>query len=145
MGRERDIERLGREVHELLEDVWRLPRFSGPRRGFRPQVDCFLTREPDGLTVVVELAGVDPDEVHVDAIQHELRIWGERRRQPTEGRVFQQLEIDYGPFERRIPLAVEVDPARARASYDAGLLTIVLPLAQRRPEPTKVEIEVETR
>ena len=73
-----------------------------------------------------------------------LLIAGERNR-PKDAGHYQQLEIDYGPFERRIPLAVEVDPARARASYDAGLLTIVLPLAQRRPEPTKVEIEVETR
>ena len=144
MSSERDIERLGREVHELLEDVWTIPRFSGLRRGFRPQVDVFQTAGPDELTVVVELAGVDPDEVHLDATESRLRIWGERRRPRVEGQVFQQMEIDYGPFERQIALAAEVDPARARASYVDGLLTIVLPVAKPTRETAKVQIEVRT-
>jgi HSP20 family protein len=138
----KDFERLSEEVHELFEEVWRLPRFSGLRRGFRPQVDCFHTDEPHELTVVVELAGVDPDTVKIDATEHHLRIWGERERPRVEGQVFQQIEIEYGPFERYIALSEPVDPAHARASYERGLLTIVLPIGKQTAERVKVPIEV---
>jgi len=144
MPSRRDIERLGDEVHEFLEEVWRVPRFAGHRRGFRPPVDCFHTEEPYELTIVVELAGVDPETVKIDATDRQLRIWGERRRPRAEGQVFHHAEIEYGLFERQIALAEPVDPARASASYQSGLLTIVLPLARRRTEPVKVQIEVRT-
>ena len=40
------------------------------------------------------------------------------------------MEIEYGPFQRRIQLAEDVDPSGARRRrYERGLLTVVLPLA----------------
>src|SRR3712207_6859973 len=61
-------------------------------------------------------------------------------------RSYQQMEIEYGPFERQIPLSEPVDPDRAAASYASGVLTIVLPLAERRqPGPLKVPIAVQGR
>ena len=144
MPRKRDIERLSEEVHELFEEVWRAPRLSGLRRGFRPQIDCFHTDDPHELTVVVELAGVDPDTVKIDATERYIRIWGERERPRVPGQVFQQMEIDYGSFERHIALAEPVDPEHARASYERGLLTIVLPVAEQSAQPVNVPIEVRT-
>jgi HSP20 family protein len=144
MPSKRDVERLADEVHDLFEEVWRIPRFGGHRRGFRPQVDCFHTDDPHELTVVVELAGVEPDTVRIDATERHLRVWGERVRPRVEGQVFQQMEIEYGLFERQISLSEPVDPARARATYGRGLLTIVLPVAERSAQPVKVEIEVRT-
>lgn len=112
----------------------------------RPQVDCYHTDEPHELTVVVELPGVDPEQVHIVATERELLIAGERKRTRCEGRVFQQMEIDHGAFERTIPLIEEVDPAHASASYERGLLTIVLPVVEHRPPgPVNVSIEVRTR
>ena len=52
------------------------------------------------------------------------------------------MEIDYGTFRRQIALNSDVDVAKAQASYDRGMLTIVLPLAQRPPTPEKVTIAV---
>jgi HSP20 family molecular chaperone IbpA len=52
------------------------------------------------------------------------------------------MELDYGPFRRELVLSADVDPERGRASYEQGLLTIVLPLAQRVTTTTKVPIEV---
>ena len=34
------MDRLRGEIEELFDELWRVPRFSGLRRGFRPQVDC---------------------------------------------------------------------------------------------------------
>lgn len=143
---EKDINRLQREVREFFEELWQVPRFSGARRVLRPQVDCYHTDDPHELTVVVELPGIDPDHVHIVATERELRIAGERKRRRCDGQVFQQMEIDYGAFERTVPLVEEVDPGAAHASYERGLLTIVLPVVEQRPPgPVNVPIEVSAR
>ena len=128
---ESERDRLQREVGDLIDELWQVPRFAGLRRRFAPQADCFRTDEPPTVTVVVELPGVDPAEVRVEALPGVLTISGERCRAPIHGRVY-QLELEHGPFERRIALPDDVDVAAARASYEHGLLTIVLPLAERR-------------
>jgi HSP20 family protein len=140
----KDIERLQEELEELFDDLWRVPRFAGLRRGFRPHVDCFRTDDPAELHIVVELAGVEPQEVALRIADGSLVIAGERRRPPVAGRMsFQLMEIDYGPFQRRIPLPEPVDGKNARATYERGLLTVVLPIAQRaRQTSARVAIKV---
>jgi HSP20 family protein len=138
-GRERD------EIEELFSDLWQVFPFARGRRGYRPQVDCYRTEDPPALTVVVELPGVDVESVHIVATARTVAVAGERRRPRSEGRVYQQMEIEYGPFEREIVLAADVDTAAAHASYARGLLTIVLPLAKRRPRGVKVPIAVTPR
>lgn len=145
MSKRHDIDRLQREIHELFVEVWQVPRFSGPRRGFRPQVDCYRTEDPPELRIVVELPGVVPESVQIVATDQAVAIAGERPRPHCEGRVYQQMEIDYGPFHRQIQLAEEVDTEAAEATYERGLLTIVLPLAKLKPRSQKVPIAVKTR
>ncbi len=145
MTKRQDIDRLQGEIEELFADLWQVPRFSGLRHGFRPQVDCYRTEQPPELTIVVELAGIDPDEVRLVASGRTLVIAGERPRPRVEGQVYQQMEIDYGRFQRQIRLGEDVDSEHARATYEHGLLKIVLPLAQKPTAPVKVPIEVRTR
>lgn len=130
MASRRDIERLRGEIDELFADLWQIPRFAGLRRGFRPPVDCFRGDDPPTLTVFVDLAGIDPEEVQVVVSGRVLVVSGERHRPPCEGR-YEQMEIDYGPFQREIRLTDDVDTPRASASYDRGVLIVELPLAQR--------------
>jgi HSP20 family protein len=138
----RDIDRLQGEIEELFADLWQVPRFTGMRRGFRPAVDCFHTSEPHELTVVVELPGVDPESVHVAVDERSLTIEGKRPRPRVEGQVYQQIEIEYGPFKRVVQLAEDVDVAAASASYERGLLTITMPIAERpaRAEPVTIVV-----
>jgi HSP20 family protein len=76
---------------------------------------------------------VDPTEIHVVAAERVLVVSGERRRAELHGR-YQQMELEYGVFERRISLAEPVDAAAATARYENGLLTVELPIAaQPRP------------
>ena len=134
------MDQLQHEIQELFSDLWQVPRFSGLRAGFRPHVDCFRTE--DSLTVLVELPGVDPDAVDLFVAEGTLYVSGNRVRPRCEGQVYQQMEIDYGPFRRQVALGADVDVSRAHASYDQGILTIVLPLAQRPPAGERVSIEV---
>jgi HSP20 family protein len=138
----RDIDRLQGEIEELFADLWQVPRFTGLRHGFRPAVDCFHTDEPHQLTIVVELAGVDPESVAVAIEERALTISGERRRPRVDGQVYQQMEIEYGAFSRTLNLLEDVDGAAAGASFERGLLTVTLPIAERPPRPEPVAIVV---
>jgi HSP20 family protein len=95
--------------------------------------------------VVVELPGIDPDELRLVVAGRALLVEGERRRPEATGRVYQQMELDYGPFRREVQLAEDVDVEAATARYEHGLLTVVLPLARRAPREAKVTIEVRSQ
>jgi HSP20 family protein len=138
----RDIDRLQGEIEELFADLWQVPRFSGMRSGFRPAVDCFLTEDPAQLVVVVELAGVDPESIEITVADRAMTVTGERQRPRVAGQVYQQAEIDYGRFERSVALGREIDTKSAEASYEAGMLRITLPIAQRAPRGRHVAIVV---
>jgi HSP20 family protein len=130
------------EIDELFADLWQVSRMGGLRRGFRPLLDCFRTQDPPTYTVVVDLAGVDPERVNVTTADRALVISGERSRAECAGRSYQQMEIEYGPFQRVIQLPEDVDPSSAEATYDKGLLRIVVPIAQPAPRIRPVPIQV---
>jgi HSP20 family protein len=139
----RDPDKLQEEIEELFADLWQVPRFSGLRHGFRPNVDCYHTADPHALTVVVELPGVDPATVQVVAGERLLVVAGERRRPHVDGRTYQQMEIEHGVFQRQVRLSEDVDPSRASARYELGVLTITLPVVERRPPAGRITIVVE--
>ena len=141
MKRRDDIDRLHDEINELIDELWHVPRFAGQRRGFRPQVDCVRSEEPAELHVFVELPGVDPSSIQVIAADRVLLVAGERHRPGLRGR-YQQMEIEYGSFQRRIPLGEPVDTATATARYERGVLTVVLPIARQPFKGERVSIAI---
>lgn len=146
MARRRDIEHLQSEVEELFADLWQLPHFMGSRRGFRPAADSFRSTARRQLVVTVEIAGAQREDLRIVVEGRELIVSGERRlREREEGRVYQLMELEDGPFERRIPLGPDVDVEEAVAQYDRGLLTIVFPLAQPRKTVGRLLIEVRAK
>jgi HSP20 family protein len=131
-----NFERMWREIDELVgsSDPWRRARRQG---GFSPRVDVYYcgdaSNEPKAIAKV-ELPGVDVDSVNLEVVGRELVISGERPVQETEGRVYQQVEIQTGPFRRIVPLGTDVVAEEARASYEDGVLRVELPL--RREDVT---------
>lgn len=138
----RDIDRLQGEVEELFADLWQVPRFAGLRRGFRPAVDCYVTEDPHQLNLLVELAGANPDSIKIAVVERTLTISGDRDRPRIGGQVYQQAEIEYGRFERQIPLGHDVSAGAATAIYEAGMLRITLPIAKRTSRGRTVAIVV---
>jgi HSP20 family protein len=94
--------------------------------------------------VIVELPGVDPATIKVIAADRVLVVAGERRRPQVSGR-YRQLEIEYGPFQRRIPLGEPVDASEASARYDQGMLIVSLPIAAKPPQSERVAIVIRGR
>lgn len=131
-------------MEELFADLW-APRLVGHRQGFRPHVDVFRTNDPPTITVVVELAGVEQGDLELAVLEDTLVISGRRRREAVAERVYQHIEIDHGPFERRIRLAEPVDADAAEARLERGLLLIRLPVAGRASGPVKVQITTAAR
>jgi HSP20 family protein len=132
---ERDLfanfERMRRQMDELFDR-----RLAPQRRGgFSPAVDVYYTADPPRAVVRADLAGIDPSEIELKIRGRELVLSGQRRPERGEERVYQQLEIEHGPFRRVVALGVEVDSDKASASYEDGILTVELPLA--RPAPSR--------
>jgi len=138
----RDIDRLHEEIEELFADLWQVPRFLGQRRGFRPNVDSYQSEDLHELTVVVELPGVDTESLLIVVDAQALVISGERTRPKADGRVYQQMEIEYGPFLRQVRLPEGVDTERAKAALERGILRISLPLTDTPKQRGRVSIEV---
>jgi HSP20 family protein len=109
-------------------ELWEVTRFSGRRRGFEPQCDCYRTDEPAAVHLLLELPGIDPDGVRIVAFGTTLVVSGVRERPHPTGARYQQVEIEYGPFERHIELAQDVDTEQATATYEAGMLRVEVPL-----------------
>ena len=109
-------------------ELWDVARFSGPRRGFVPQCDCYRTDDPPALHLLVELPGVDPEAVRIVAVETTLVISGVRERPHPNAARYHQVEIEYGPFERRIELGEDLDADEPNAAYEAGMLRIEVPL-----------------
>jgi HSP20 family protein len=71
--------------------------------------------------------------VRVVAGERLLVVAGERPRPQAPGRVYQQMEIEYGTFHRQVQLAEDVEPEGATARFDHGILTVQLPVAEHAP------------
>jgi HSP20 family protein len=142
---ERDLfanfERMRREMDELFGDVF--DRGLGPRRrgGFVPAVDVYYVGDPPRAVVRADLAGIDPAQLELEIRGREL-ILGGQRLAPTadQERLYQQLEIEHGPFRRVVALGADVDADNARATYEDGMLVVELPIAAPA-DPRTVPIE----
>ena len=147
---ERDLfanfERMRREMDELFGDA--LERSFRPHRraGFSPRVDVSYAADPPRAIVNAELAGIDPDELVLEVRGRELVIAGVRGAvDETDNRVFQQVEIESGPFRRTVQLGADVVADAARASYRDGILRVELPLQQPEVRSRTVPVEVSDR
>ncbi len=117
-----------REMDELFGDV--LARRPGSRgRGFTPRVDVYYTDNPPRAVVKVDLSAVDPADVALEIRGRQLLIAGERRPREVGGRLYQQIEIEHGPFRRMVELGADVVADEASASYVDGVLEVEIPLA----------------
>jgi HSP20 family protein len=135
-----NFERMRREIDELFGDVFERSGFA-PRRGFSPRVDVYYCGDPPRAVVNVDLAGVDIDDVGLEIRGRQLLISGERLTQESEGRLYQQIEIEQGPFRRVVELGADVDSTQAQASYEDGVLRIDIPLVRQDEGVRRVPIE----
>ena len=98
----------------------------GSRGAFTPAVDVYYVADPPRAVVRAEIRA---SEIELEIRGRELILAGQRR--PGDGdeeRLYQQLDIQHGPFRRVIGLGADVDADAARATYEDGMLTVELPI-----------------
>src|SRR3712207_2933749 len=102
-----------------------------------PTTDIFAI--DDDLKIRCELAGVGPEEVEISLSDGALTIDGERTGAP-ETTDFYARERYYGHFRRRIKLPEGVDGSRISATFENGLLKVVVKGGVDHQEPDRIEI-----
>lgn len=121
-GRLGDLE----EIFEILVTSYAQKGGVIPAEGdlcWKPATDAYET--PETFVVQFDLAGLDPAQIEVLADEHSLLVRGIRPETSGEGKKhFHKMEISVGPFSRRVPIAVEVDPSSAAAVYRNGFLFV---------------------
>jgi HSP20 family protein len=128
------------EVDRFFRDFMR--PLTGPApRTWEPSVD--VREDADSILLRADLPGVRPEDVKLTWENGVLTLSGERHAEKTDkASTFHRVERVHGTFERRFSLPKEADGAAAEASYENGVLTVVIP---KRAEAKPRAIEIKTR
>jgi len=105
-----------------------------------PAVDVSETEQ--AVEIHMELAGIKPEDVQINADESMLTIKGEKKVERDEKNAsWHVTERSFGSFTRVIPLPATVDADKAKAEYKDGVLTVSMP---KIPEakPKNIEIAV---
>jgi HSP20 family protein len=115
-----------REIQDALEDTFRMTNpamFAVGEHSWRPNTDIYETS--DQILVVMDLAGVKREEIHLEVSRKAIKIYGKRDQKALLGTTRYRLaEIAYGYFERHLSLPAPVDGDRIEATYRDGLLEV---------------------
>jgi HSP20 family protein len=99
-----------------------------------------LYRDADNYVLNADLPGIDPDSVDVDVDGQLLSIRAERAPRTQEGVRWISRERSTGSYLRRFTLGQGIDTAHISATYDNGVLSVVLPVTEKA-KPRKVEVQ----
>jgi HSP20 family protein len=95
-------------------------------------------REGDEFVVEFDLPGVDPRSVDLDVERNVLTVKAERPALNGEHELI-AAERPRGVFSRQLILGDNLDTERVEAGYDAGVLTLRVPIAEKA-KPRKIPI-----
>lgn len=130
-----------REVRPLLDLFdW----VEAPMTMFRPWMGQGIRMEDfvkDGHYVVrAELPGLDPEkELDVTVTDGILSIKAERHEEEIDKA---HSEFRYGLFNRRVVLPAAADPEHIQASYDKGILEVVVDLKEKEAMKSERHIPI---
>ena len=97
-------------------------------------------RQGDQYVVSFDLPGVSPDAIELDVERNVLTVKAERRPlELGEGVEMQVAERPLGVFSRQLFLGDTLDADRIEASYETGVLTLKIPIAEQA-KPRKIAI-----
>jgi HSP20 family protein len=125
-----------REFDRVFEQAW-----SQTRQASVP-MDAY--RHEDTFVINLDLPGVDPGSIDLTVERNALTISAERHWQPVEGDQLVAAERRHGSFSRQLFLGDGLDTEKIHATYENGVLTVTIPVADRA-KPRRIEVESEPR
>lgn len=130
-----------RDMTRLMEDAFRGLPLAGMSGGLvaTPRMDV---REGDEeICIETDLPGVSDGDLEVRLDDDVLTIRGERQAERRDGADnYHVMERSMGAFQRSMRLPFHVDPQQVKASFDNGVLTVVLPKAAQQSLSRRIEI-----
>ena len=126
----RELDRLSQQVFGGTPGTWSRPTAM--------PMDAW--RSGDTFVVAFDLPGVDPDAIELDVERNVLTVKAERRPAVEREQVEMQVaERPLGVFSRQLFLGDTLDTETIAADYEAGVLTLRIPVAERA-KPRKITI-----
>ena len=108
---------------------------------WRPATDVYETE--DFVVIRMDVAGMQRQDFEIVVDGTHVLVRGERKDPTPPGRKhFHKMDINVGPFERRLRIPVPFDPRRVTASYENGFLEVRLSKTRKAP-PKRIRIEIE--
>jgi HSP20 family protein len=98
-----------------------------------------LVRDGDRYLLTADLPGVDPGSVDIDLDGHLLTIRADRTTAAHADAQWIVQERRSGSYVRQFTLGEGLDTERISATYDNGVLSVVIPVSERA-KPRKIEI-----
>ena len=129
-----------RDLSALQQQMEWLYEGSEPQQlGFTPAAEMVVTDR--AIHIHLDLPGVDPAHIDVQATAKTITITGERSTKVTEGETSSRSELSYGKFQRVISLPEPIQHDQVLAKYEQGVLQLTLPkLVEDKDKIVKVEI-----
>ena len=134
--------RMESEIHRMAGEVFF--RKKGPMEWEETWVPCVDISEKTGaITVEVELPGVDQDDISIKLHSNRIEIRGFKKETQATGNIkYHRLEREFGAFSRLIYLPSIVLTEGAMATFENGILTIVLKKYSKRRD-NEVELKID--
>jgi HSP20 family protein len=129
-----------RDLNVLQQQMeWLCEGSDSQHLDFTPAAEMVVTDRD--ITIYLDLPGVDPAHIDVQATTKTITIIGERSAKETEGETSNRSELRYGKFQRIISLPEKVQHDQVTANYEQGVLQLTLPkLVEDKDKIVKVEI-----
>ncbi len=135
--------RMGRALNGPLGFDWQFGDVA--TAAWTPVVDIF--EEPEFIRIVAEIPGVTPEDVKILVEANVLTIQGTKEQVAEQkAEKVHRYERTYGAFERSFTLPATVDLEHIKATYDMGLLTLLVPKVEKaKPRQIKLEVAPEKK
>jgi HSP20 family protein len=101
-------------------------------------------RRADDVELRFDLPGIDPDSIEVTVDHGALTVSAKRSEEYAEGEKPFIRERVMGSFARRVYLADTADADNIEAGFDAGVLTVRIPVTEQA-KPRKVEVRTDAK
>ena len=111
---------------------------SATATAWAPALD--ISERKDAYLVTVELPGVEADDLEITMEDGLLTIQGERHfAHDSSEQQFHRIERRYGAFRRSITLPAQVQAEQIQASFDNGVLQILVPKMEEA-KPKRIQV-----
>ena len=135
----KDIDRLHRDMDKLFEST--LPRWQRQKSANFPAINVYTNKE-EGILLMAELPGVNPNDLNISVTGDTLTITGSRLAEKMPDSVqYHRQERGFGEFHRTFQLPYSVNKNDVAATVQNGILRVTLPRAEAE-KPRQIPVAV---